>query len=80
MTEQQQFDRLRVAFAAALNRLIAEARKTELQIRTLQVPASLDAARHFNSQRRAEVDAHEVYIAASSQLATFVRCHLYIVN
>lgn len=80
MTDQQELDLQRQICSAALKQLISESHETELLIRTLSLPVSLEAARHFSAQHCVEVHAHEAYIVASGHLAAFVRQHLYIVN
>jgi hypothetical protein len=80
MTELHEFDLLRQTCSAALAQLISSAKKTELQMQMLRLPVSPDAALQVTSQRRAEVEAHEAYMVASSHLAAFVQHHLYIIN
>ena len=80
MSDQQQFDLLRQTCSATLKQLISASQNTELHMQILSLPISLDAARQFSAQRKAEVAAHEAYMVASSHLAAFVQQHLYIVN
>jgi hypothetical protein len=80
MTDQQELDIQRQICSAALKQLISESHNTELLVRTLSLPISLDAAQQFSSQHDAEVHAHEAYMVASSHLAAFVQQHLDIIN
>ena len=80
MSDRQQFDLLRQTSSAALKQLISAAHETEFQTHMLKVPVTMDAARRFSSQRRAEDDALEAYMVASKHLAAFVHQHVYIVN
>ena len=80
MSDLQEFDLLRQTCSAALQQLISATHETEFRMQMLSLPVSLDAARQFSSQRRAEVQAHEAYMVASSHLDAFVQQHVYIVN
>ena len=80
MTDQQEFDLLRETCSAALRELISAAHDTELRMHLLELPVAVETARQFSSQRRAEVQAHEAYLASSNHLAAFVQQHLYIIN
>lgn len=80
MSDLQEFDLLRQTCSAALKQFITEAHATELRMQVLSLPVSLDVARQVSYQRRAEIQAHEAYMVASSHLAAFVEHHLYIIN
>lgn len=80
MTEQLEFDQLRRTCSAALEHFISEARETDRRMQQLTLPVSLETARQFTSQRRAEVGACEEYLIVSSHLAAFVQQHLYLIH
>ena len=77
MTDQLEFDLLRRTCSAALEHFVSKARETDRRMQQLTLPVSLEMARQFTSQRRAEVDACEEYLVVSNHLAAFVQQHLY---
>lgn len=80
MSDQPEFDYLRRTCSAALGHFISEARETDHRMQQLTLPVSLETASQFSSQRRAEVDACEEYLAASNYLDAFVKQHLLLIH
>jgi len=80
LDDEKELDRLRRVYALALQHLISESRKTEVQVKQLSLPVSLEACRRLSAQRRAEAQARDAYVVAANDLVAFVQQHSYVVN